>query len=55
MENDRALVEIGCWALGRRYGNDALTRISRSIEHQPDEELKQALRYQAETTLFLKW
>ena len=54
-EDDRALAEIGCWALGRLRGDETLLVIRESIERQKNPAVKQALEYQLESGLFLAW
>ncbi len=54
-EDDRAIVEVGCWALGRVHGEEAVKIIQRNIERQQNPQLKQAMEYQVANKLFLKW
>lgn len=54
-EDDRAIVEVGCWALGKVHGEEAVKTIQRNIDRQQNPQLKQALEYQVAEKLFLKW
>ena len=55
-DNDRAILEIGCWALSKTHKKKEMQKIIRKyIGKQKNKELKNALKYQLKKEFYLKW